>query len=143
MSYQSFAGYTQEGYDGEPVRSMRSTPILRGGIRVTSQQRLIVHLHVIDRVYHLDLPRRHTQYRLVTNRGVNTTFLSFLGGNQNYPVCPRAPYMAVADASFITLKVSISSGVIRERSSLDDSTPSIKIKGSILAFVWKEVIPRM
>lgn len=98
MSYQSFAGYTQEGYEGEPVRSMRSTLYCGVASRVTSQQRLIVHLHVIDGVYHLDLPCRHTQYRLVTNRGVNTTFLSFFGGNQDYPFAPRAPYMAVADA---------------------------------------------
>ena len=65
--------------------------ILRGGIRVTSQQCLIVHFHVIDGIHHLDLPRWHTQYCLVTNRGVNTTFLSFFCRNQNNPVRPTSP----------------------------------------------------
>ena len=46
-------------------------------------------------------------------------------------ICVRA--IAVAEASFITLNVSISSGAIRAKSSFDDSTPSNKIKGSTFA----------
>ena len=48
------------------------------------------------------------------------------------PLAPRAPYTAVAVASFNTEKALISSGCKRAKSVELDSTPSIKINGSTL-----------
>ena len=45
------------------------------------------------------------------------------------PFAPRAPYNAVAVASFIIEKLAISSGCKRDRSEDEISSPSIKIRG--------------
>ncbi len=56
------------------------------------------------------------------------------------PFAPRAPYKAVAAASFIIEKLAISSTCSRAKSEDDISTPSIRISGP-LAYV-NEVTPR-
>ena len=59
------------------------------------------------------------------------------------PFAPRAPYKAVAVASFIIVKLAISSVFNRAKSSVLSSIPSIKINGSFFASAPKVVIPRI
>jgi len=141
--YQSFVGYTQDGYLPEAVRLMYSTlylgtPALERPIMAW----LYIFMYVIGSTTSISFVGRltTTSYRAVVYTLPSSPFLVV---TRITPFAPRAPYMAVADASFSTLNDSMSSTTKRESSSLEDSTPSIKISGSELALDWKEVIPRM